>query len=292
MKQLSLTAPCKINLALDICGRRPDGYHEMDMVLQSISLGDRLSISRREEPGLSLCCDDPSLPCDERNLVLRCAKAFFEYTGLVPAADFMLEKRVPMMAGLGGGSADGAAALCGLNRLFETNLSAEELCRLSFPLGADIPFCIVGGTQQAQGAGEVLSPAPPLPDCWIVVVKPPFSVSTRLAFEGFDRQEQPPRVSVEKLLGALEGRDLRQIGAALGNVFEPFCQPQQLAPFRETLLRHGAAGALLSGSGSALFGLFEEEAAAKTALEALRPLAQQVDLARPFPKGIYQLAEE
>jgi len=197
-----------------------------------------------------------------------------------------------MMAGLGGGSADGAAALCALDRLYETNLSREELCRLSFPLGADIPFCICGGTQRAQGAGEVLSPAPPLPDCWIVVVKPPFSVSTRLAFEGFDRQEQPPRVSVERLLRALESGDLRQIGAALGNVFEPFCQPQQLAPFKEELLRHGAAGALLSGSGSALFGLFEAEGAARACAEALRPLAQQVDLARPLQKGIFQLAGE
>jgi len=290
MNQITLHAPCKINLSLDICGILPNGYHQMDMVMQTVSLGDVLSITKAE--GLSMSCSDDSLPCDDSNIVLRCAKAFFEKAGIKPQAHFHLEKKVPMMAGLGGGSADGAAALCGLNKLFESGFSREELCELGFAIGADIPFCIVGGTKRVQGAGEVLSSAPALrKDVHILIVKPNFAVSTKLAFQGFDRQENPSRADVGGMMKALADNDIDEIGRKLANVFEPFCKPEEIGAIKETMLRHGAKGALMSGSGSAVFGIFTEVESAKACMEELLPTVEQADLCKPLSHGIFALCE-
>ncbi len=293
MKTLTLTAPCKINLALDIVGLLPGGYHEMDMVMQSVSLADTLTLTLEEGPSaITMSCDDETLPCDDSNICLRCAKAFFAATSLEQRLHIHLEKRVPMMAGLGGGSADGAAVLCGLNRLCGTKLSCEELCAIGFKIGADIPFCIKGGTQRARGAGEVLSDLPNLPEgLHILIVKPNFSVSTGAAFRGFDEQDSPTHADVEAMIAALEQGEVTAIARKLHNVFEPFCKPEEISAIKAALLAHGAAGALMSGSGSAVFGLFEREEDAAACAEALRPTVEQVDLARPLSRGIYALCE-
>ncbi len=291
-KTLSLNAPCKINLALDIVGLLPNGYHEMDMVMQSIDLCDRLTLQVGEGEGITMTCSDESLPCDESNICVRCARAFLEATNLTKKVAIHLEKRVPMMAGLGGGSADGATVLCALNKLCETTLSCEELCAIGFRIGADIPFCIRGGTQRARGAGELLSPVPPLSQqLFILVVKPNFSVSTGAAFRGFDEQESPSHADVEGMIAALEQGEVSAIAAKLHNVFEPFCKPEEIGAIKAALLSHGAAGALMSGSGSAVFGIFEQEADAKACALFLRPTVEQVDIARPISKGCFALCE-
>lgn len=292
MKFLTVKAPCKINLALDIRGLLPNGYHEMDMVMQTVGLCDTLAIGLRDEEGVVMTCSDESLPCDESNICVRCAKAFFAAIGQIPKARIHLEKKIPMMAGLGGGSADGAAVLCALNKLCESNLSCEELCDIGFKIGADIPFCIKGGTQRVQGAGEIMNPVPKLNDnLFVLIAKPHFSVSTKLAFQGFDEQIQPQRADVAGMIAALEAGNLDEITAKLGNVFEPFCSLEKISAIKEIMLEQGAKGALMSGSGSAVFALFEEKEKAEACAEILRPQMEQVDVVLPLSKGIYELCE-
>ena len=205
-----------------------------------------------------------------------------------------LVKRIPMMAGLGGGSADGAAVLSGLNLLTGANLPLEQLEKIALPCGADIPFCLRGGTLRARGIGEQFSPLPPMPDCPILIIKPRFGISTGAAFARCD--SQPYRhAEVEKMIQALQTGSVAQIAGALQNVFEELCSEEegrQLAAARELLLQHQAAGVLLSGSGSALFGLFEEEDAARAALHALQnhPSLEGAFLCRPVAQGAYRSA--
>ncbi len=291
-KTLTIDAPCKINLALDIVGLLPNGYHEMDMVMESIGLCDRITLTVEDGDEINMLCDDGTLACDGSNICVRCAKAFLEATGLKKNVLIDLKKHIPMMAGLGGGSADGAAVLCGLNKLCETNLSCEKLCEIGFKIGADIPFCIKGGSQRAKGAGEVLSDVPALSEKLnILVVKPNFSVSTGAAFKGFDEQENPSRADVEGMIKALEGGELSKIAAKLHNVFEPFCKPEEIGAIKAAMLSYGAAGALMSGSGSAVFGIFEDEAKAIACGAFLQPTVEQVDVVHPVSKGCYGLCE-
>lgn len=288
MKQLTIKAPCKINLSLDICGRLPNGYHEMDMVMQTVGLCDTITLTVPEKTGISMTCSDQTLACDDSNICVRCAKVFFEQAKLPPKVHIHLEKYIPMMAGLGGGSADGAAVLCGLNKLYGTGLSCEELCEIGFQIGVDIPFCIRGGTQRVQGAGERMSDAPKLgQSCYILIAKPSFPVSTKLAFQGFDQQTDPQRADVDGMMQALKAGELSGIADKLSNVFEPFCRPEEIGTLKAIMLQQGAAGALMSGSGSAVFALFEQKAQAEACAKVLRPMVEQVDIVQPLSSGIF-----
>ena len=194
MKQITIDAPCKINLSLDIVRRLENSYHEMDMVMQSVSLYDTLTLSLQEGSGqIRMTCSlenkNAFLACDDSNIVIRCTKAFLNANDLrLSGQDLIIHliKRIPMMAGLGGGSADGAAVLSALNRLFETHLSCEQLEQIGVKIGADIPFCLRGGTLRARGIGELFSPLPAMPDCSIVIIKPDFGISTKNAFSRCD----------------------------------------------------------------------------------------------------------
>lgn len=282
MNQVTVQAPCKINLILGCVGRLPSGYHQMDMIMQTISLYDTVTAGKTGKPGIVLSCNDPKVPCNETNIAFRCAQGFFKATGILPDAAITIEKNIPIMAGLGGGSADGAGALVALNRLYGSGLTKEQLCAIALPYGADIPFCIVGGTQRAQGIGEQFTPAPPLPPCWVVVAKPLFSVSTKEAFAQIDAAPAPPRANVEEMLHCLGQGDLEQVGAAMANVFEAFCSPEKIGKIKEEMKVCGAAGALMSGSGSAVFGLFQEEKAARACAACLKPEMESVFVARPL----------
>ncbi len=294
MKKITVEAPCKINLALDIVRRRADGYHEMDMVMQSVGLCDRVTIEKVDLPQISMSCNLKALPCDDQNIVVRCAKAFFEKTGIDPSVHIHLSKKIPMMAGLGGGSADGAGVLVGLNRLYDAGLSVEELCKIGFSCGADIPFCIRGKTLRAQGAGEILSELPPFPKegGFILIAKPTFSVSTKLAFEGFDRQEHPVHGDVLGMIDALRAGDLQSIAARLSNVFEPFCNPQEISRIKQTMQAHHAMGSLMSGSGSAVFALFEKKEDALCCRKTLSPQMEQVEVVKAVNHGPLVVSEE
>lgn len=303
MNRIQIDAPCKVNLSLDIVGKLPNGYHEMDTVMQTVSLCDTIFLQLQSGSGqIQMSCrfepdNGNALSCGEDNIAVRCARAFFRESGCALQGhdlSIQLVKRIPMMAGLGGGSADGAAVLSGLNLLTGANLPLEQLEKIALPCGADIPFCLRGGTLRARGIGEQFSPLPPMPDCPILIIKPRFGISTGAAFARCD--SQPYRhAEVEKMIQALQTESVAQIAGALQNVFEELCseeESRQLAAARELLLQHQAAGVLLSGSGSVLFGLFEEEDTARTALHALQnhPALEGAFLCRPVAQGAYRSA--
>ena len=303
MNRIQIDAPSKVNLSLEIVGQLPDGYHEMGMVMRTVSLCDTIFLQLQPGSGqIQMSCrfepdNGNALSCGEDNIAVRCARAFFRESGCALQGhdlSIQLVKRIPMMAGLGGGSADGAAVLSGLNLLTGANLPLEQLEKIALPCGADIPFCLRGGTLRARGIGEQFSPLPPMPDCPILIIKPRFGISTGAAFARCD--SQPYRhAEVEKMIQALQTGSVAQIAGALQNVFEELCseeESRQLAAARELLQQHRAAGVLLSGSGSALFGLFEEEDTARTALHALQnhPSLEGAFLCRPVAQGAYRSA--
>lgn len=303
MNRIQIDAPSKVNLSLDIVGKLPNGYHEMDMVMQTVSLCDTIFLQLQSGSGqIQMSCrfepdNGNALSCGEDNIAVRCARAFFRESGCsLQRHDLSIQlvKRIPMMAGLGGGSADGAAVLSGLNLLTGANLPLEQLEKIALPCGADIPFCLRGGTLRARGIGEQFSPLPPMPDFPLLIIKPRFGISTGAAFARCD--SQPYRhAEVEKMIQALQTGSVAQIADALQNVFEELCSEEegrQLAAARELLQQHRAAGVLLSGSGSALFGLFEEEDTARTALHALQnhPSLEGAFLCRPVAQGAYRSA--
>ena len=276
MKKLSVLAPAKINLYLDVFARRADGYHDIESVMQTVSLFDRLTVIRNDTQDgkkISLSCRASGIPTDEKNLVWRAALRFFEMTQ-IEAYDvaFILEKKIPSEAGLGGGSSDAAAALLALNRLYETALSLDELCALGAKLGADIPFCIKKGTVYTTGIGDVMTSAPPMPDCAFLIAKPKGKgISTAEAYRAIDAL---PAENGENSFGrfkeALNACDLSLMSALLYNKFE-LVTPEHVgsAALKEQFLQTGAYGALMSGSGSAVFAIYPDIAAARKAKDAL-----------------------
>lgn len=271
MEEMTISAPCKINLSLDLIGKRPDGYHEIDTVMQLVSLSDTLSVCRKkrekDEPHICLECGAPGVPCDGNNIAVRCGEAFFQAAGIPIEGEqirIRLEKRIPMMAGLGGGSADGAAVLLALDQLYDTKMTVEQLCAIGLSQGADIPFCVRGGTARARGIGEQFTDLPGLPDCGIVLVKPAVSIRTKDAFAVWDLQQQSgeaEHADVDAMETALKQGELKPIASALANVFEPLCGERERDAIQQVkglLLQNGALGAAMSGSGSAVFGLFSD----------------------------------
>lgn len=269
-------AYAKVNLTLAVGEKRPDGYHEVVSVMQRVSLCDTLTAEQTRE-GITLTCSDPALPSGEENLAHRAASLFFRETGIAGGAALTLEKRIPSQAGLGGGSSDAASVLLALRRLYAPALSDTALEAMAAALGSDVPFFIRGGTQLATGRGEVLSPLPPLTDGWYVIVKPTESFSTPAMYRRLD--ELPPACTPP--LPPLQG-GLPALAAGLFNRFETAIPAGSAVwDIKARLAAYGALASLLSGSGSAVFGLFDTETAARAAVEALRPAWPEIFLARP-----------
>ena len=279
--KLTLQAPAKVNLTLLVSARRGDGYHDVSTVMQTVDLGDTLTLTG-EGRGLTLACTDPAVPADDSNLVLRAARLFFAETGLpVPDLYFRLEKRIPSQAGLGGGSSNAASALLALRTLYAPALSDEKLECMAARLGSDVPFFIRGGTMHCTGRGERIAPLPPLTAGWFVIVKPPEGFSTPAMYRRLDElPPQPPQP--DGMTAALESGDIRAVAAALYNSFERAVPPDSAVRAIENALRvHGALAAILSGSGSAVFGLFDREDTARAAANALRERWPLTFMARP-----------
>mgnify|MGYP004699056489 FL=1 len=269
-------AYAKVNLTLAVGEKRPDGYHEVVSVMQRVSLHDTLTAEQTRE-GITLTCSDPALPSGEENLAHRAASLFFRETGIAGGAALTLEKRIPSQAGLGGGSSDAASVLLALRKLYAPALSDTELETMAAALGSDVPFFIRGGTQLATGRGEVLSPLPPLTDGWFVIVKPTESFSTPAMYRRLDNL--PPACTPP--LPPLQG-GLPALAAGLFNRFEAAIPAGSAVwDIKAQLAAYGALASLLSGSGSAVFGLFDTETAARAAVEALRPAWPEIFLARP-----------
>ena len=256
MNKIVLEAAAKLNLSLDITGLREDGYHLLDSVMQSISLYDRIALTKREE-GIFLTVDRPNIPNDSKNTAYKAAAAFFLATGIKGGIEIFLEKHIPSRAGMGGGSADAAAVLVGLNQLYQTGLSGEKLQEIGLKVGADVPFCIVGGTARVRGIGEVVEPTAPLNMARFVVVKPRGKgVDTKAAYECYDKMGSSKRPDTEGLLRAIMSGNISSFSQYMYNVLEPSTPLSEIREIKQNMLDYGANAAMMTGSGAAVFGIF------------------------------------
>jgi 4-diphosphocytidyl-2-C-methyl-D-erythritol kinase len=270
---LEVKAYAKINLTLDILRKREDGFHDLEMVMQSISLYDTIHISTvTDSTELTLHSSVSFLPSDERNLAAKAAKAFFTATGKAVGLEIELRKRIPICAGLAGGSTDAAAVLLALNELTGARLTEQQLMKIGEQVGSDVPYCVLGKTALAQGRGEVLTQLPALPLCHVVLCKPKFSISTPELFARVDCKKISCRPDTAGMLTALSDGNLKGVARRVYNVFEDVLPARQRAmvdDVKQTLVNSGALGAAMTGTGSAVFGLFESGFGAKTAYQTL-----------------------
>lgn len=269
-------ALAKLNLTLDVLGRREDGYHDMCMVMQSITLSDTLTIKNGTGEGIHVSTNFEFLPNDDTNLAAKAAKAFWNARGEAhQALEIDIDKHIPVCAGMAGGSSDAAAVLRGLNEQAGTPYTLMELAKVGEAVGSDVPYCVLGGTALAEGRGEILTPLAPLPKCHVVVCKPGFPISTPALFRQIDQVEIVHRPDTTGMIAALEAGDLAGVARRLYNVFEDVLNDQQRASvnaIKNVLIEYGALGATMSGSGPTVFGLFDDEDKAK---EAYRILAEE-----------------
>lgn len=284
MASITVEAPAKLNLTLDVLGKREDGYHEMKMVMQSVSLTDRITLSTRPGQGICLSANLGFLPLDEHNLAALGAVKLRQATGVDwGELTIELEKRIPVCAGMAGGSSDAAAVLRGLNELCALGLTREALAEIGEKVGSDVPYCVLGGTALAQGRGEVITPLPPLPECYVVLAKPGFPISTPELFAQLDNQRTRRRPDTAGVIKALEMGDLGEVARRMFNIFEevlPARKRAQVEELKGELLRCGALGASMTGTGPTVFGLFEKEERAREAEQAVKSLCREVFLTK------------
>ena len=270
---MEIQAFAKLNLTLDILGKREDGYHDLRMVMQSITLADTLTLEENQGEGLRVSANLRFLPTGEKNLAAAAALRFWEALGREPEdLDIRIEKRIPVCAGMAGGSSDAAAVLRALNQRAGDPFSPKELARLGERVGSDVPYCVLGGTALAEGRGEVLTPLPPLPRCWVVACKPDFPISTPELFAQADRVKLRRRPDTAGLVAALEAGDLGGVARRMYNVFEDVLPARlytRVAEIKNILIQCGALGGNMSGSGPTAFGLFDRLEAAQEARSCL-----------------------
>jgi len=284
LKEINCKAFAKINLGLDVTGVREDGYHLVKMVMESINLYDQVRIRVSEHPEVRVATNLYYLPTNKKNIAYQAATLLLEEFGIEKGLDIRLKKHIPVAAGLAGGSSNGAAVLKGVNQLFNLGLSKAELMERGLRLGADVPYCIMGGAALATGIGEELRPLPPLPKCHILLVKLPFSVSTREIYKAIDEQEILNHPKIDKIVEGLKERSLKKIAQSMGNVLEEVTIPKhpRIQIIKEEMVKLGALGSMMSGSGPTVFGVFEsrdEAVYAKRRMEKI-PFKMQVYLSR------------
>lgn len=287
------TAPAKINLTLAVTGRRNDGYHTVYTVMQAVDLRETIEVWDREEPGIELSITGANLPADRSNTAYKAASVFFEKTGVpLIGIDIRVTKRVPMGAGLAGGSADAAAVLAALNELTGAHLSMERLCELGGYVGADVPFCVLGGTAVGTGTGAVLTPLPAMPECLLVLAKPADGISTPEAYRLIDESgislthasndKSHPLEAMEK---AVRDGNLRSIAQNLMNDFDAVTELPGVEAIKAIMRAQGTLGCQMTGSGSAAFGIFVDESSAKSCLKALKRQYSEAFLCHPDQYG-------
>ena len=285
MNAVTVSAYAKINLTLDVLGKRPDGYHDLSMVMQSVSLADTVIIRQTGNKEFSLTTNLGFLPGVDQNIAGVAARVFAEETGIsLDGLQIELQKRIPVCAGTAGGSSDGAAVLRGLNQLFATGRSLEELARIGERVGSDVPYCVLGCTALAEGRGEKLKRLPAMPPCAIVLCKPSFSVSTPELFRRVDEVRLRFHPDTAGMLKALDDGDLPQIARRMFNVFEDVLPPTRrtvIDEIKQTLVSHGALGACMSGTGPTVFGIFDDEGAAEAVCAELRQSYAETFLTKP-----------
>lgn len=271
MDRITLKARAKVNIGLDITGVLENGYHLVDMIMQTLQLHDEVTIRKKRETGIEIRSNLRYLPVNENNIVYQAAKMMVDEFQIQDGLRFDIKKEIPVAAGMAGGSADAASTLIGINRMYQLSLSTQELCIRGLKLGADVPYCIQGGTMHATGIGEHLERITAMPDCFVVVVKPKASASTKIVYQKFDQLSQVIHPNMTQLLLQMEDKSLNGIAAAMGNVLEQVTIPMipEIASIKEVLLKNGALNAMMSGSGPTVFGLYNDRTQADRAVAEL-----------------------
>lgn len=282
MKDISVKALAKINLGLDVVRRREDGYHEVRMVMQTIHLFDRLEMAKNSSGEISITTNLSFLPTNQNNLVYRAAELLREEFQIKDGLTINLHKHIPVAAGMAGGSTDAAAVLYGMNRMFDLGLKREELMERGVKIGADVPYCIMRGTALAEGIGEKLTALPPMVKCPVLIAKPQISVSTKFVYENLRLNDKTVHPDIDALVENIRKKDLNAVASEMGNGLETVTIPNYpvIAQIKEHMLEQGAVGAMMSGSGPTVFGLFEDGDTAVAAYEKMKEsgLAKQVYL--------------
>lgn len=286
MKKITVRSAAKINLMLDVLERLDNGYHSLWMIMQSLDLYDTVTVELTDDEKITLTCNKEGVPLNEKNIAHKAARAFFEATETVnPGINIHIEKKIPMAAGLAGGSADGAAVLMALNELMGVKLSLRKLARIGLKVGADVPFCLQGGTMLAQDVGEVLSDLPDLPKCYVVLAKPESGVSTAEAYSLCDSRENPRPLDRNGMFRAVLEGDLNRVSHTLANVFEQVIDVPERVPIKTVMRENNALGCCMSGSGPTVFGIFENESDAENCACELRKIVPNVFVTVPVETG-------
>ena len=286
MKQIALKALAKINLGLDVLGRRDNGYHDVRMIMQTVGLHDRIELYRTKEPGIRLETNLFYLPNNEQNLAYRAAALLMEEFGVKEGVSIKLKKFIPVSAGMAGGSTDAAAVLFGVNKMFGLGLSIKELMERGVKLGADIPYCLMRGTALSEGIGEELTPLPQIPQCQVLIAKPGISVSTAFVYQNLNLSGLAKHPDIDGMLECLRTKDLKGICDRLENVLETVTIKEHpiIEEVKKHLMDQGAMGALMSGSGPTIFAIFQDKKTADNALKSLRSIEdiKQAYVVRPI----------
>ncbi|MDE6470951.1 MAG: 4-(cytidine 5'-diphospho)-2-C-methyl-D-erythritol kinase [Eubacterium sp.] len=284
--EIKVKAYAKINLMLDIVATRTDGYHDLFMIMQSIGIYDTVTVTQTDSKKITITCNADGIPLDEKNIAHKAAAAFFEATGIKnKGVHIDIVKRIPHAAGMAGGSADGAGVLVALNELTDTGLTEDELCDIGVKIGADVPFCIKGGTLLAQGIGDVLNKVKPLRKCFILIAKPDVGVNTAFAYKQFDECGKVHTPDKFGMLCAMQSRDLADIASRMENVFEQFIDVPNRVDMKAVMRENGALGVCMSGSGPTIFGIFDDKQKAEHAAEQLTVYAKDIAVTMPVSKG-------
>lgn len=271
MEQITIAAPAKINLSLDITGKLENGYHALDTIMQTISIEDKITLAKTGRQ-ISVLCDHPQVPQGNGNICHKAAEAFFEKTALEGSVIITIDKNIPVAAGLAGGSSDAAAVIKGLNLLYGTGLTQREMCEIGLKCGADVPYCIVAGTCRAKGIGEKLTKLPSFAGVYIVLVVPDFFVSTEWAYKNYDLNSPDEKPRTEELISYIRGRDIKNTAERMANVLESVTAKKhpEIREIKHDIKKSGACGSVMSGSGPSVFGLFENEEKARIAYSVIR----------------------
>lgn len=284
--EIKVNAPAKINLSLDILKRRADGYHDVSMVMQTIDLYDTVTVTENASKEITISCDYEGVPCDKTNIAYKAADLFFNYTRIEnPGIHINIDKKIPTQAGMAGGSTDGAAVIVALNKMFNTYLPVKTMKEIGARFGADVPFCIEGGTQLATGIGTDLKKIPSFPDCYIVICKPPVSVSTAEAYALCDKMNFTHPPFTKELVKAIYMRDIYLITSTLYNDFEVALDLEEVKNVKRIMYKCKSNGACMTGSGSAAFGIFTTKKKAEKCVLRLKEQYNEVFLCKPVKEG-------
>lgn len=287
---MKVKAAAKINLMLDILKKLPNGYHSLFMIMQSVDLFDVITVDKNNDKKIIIECDKDGVPCNEKNIAYKCAMQFFEYCNISDiGVTIKIEKNIPMAAGVAGGSADGAAVIYCLNKIFETNLSQKELCEIGNKVGADIPFSLTGGTAVTLGTGNVIAPVKDLPECYIVLCKPEQDVSTPEAYAQFDELSRVRHLDRISMIDAVSNADYDMVCSLCANVFEQAVEVPKRPHIKGIMRKCGADATCMSGSGPTVFGLFSAKLKAEDAYDKLKKKYDNVYLCKPTNMGIVEL---